>query len=73
MSKRPKVDTEILEILNDYNLFLDSDKQVKMPFCVDKVDRNHSTSLENLSAVSPLGNTILECEMKDKNEYKYTF
>lgn len=76
MSKRPKVDTEILEILNDYHLFIDGGKYIEMPFRVDHADRNHFGSLKGesvLSANNPLGNTILECEVKEKNEYKYTF
>lgn len=76
MSKKPKVDKEILAILEDYHLFLDGDKQVNMPFCVNQVDRNHVTSLKGesrLIASHPLGNTFLECEVKDHNEYKYTF
>lgn len=76
MAKHPIKDKEILSILQDYHLFIDSDKCVDMPFYVDKKDINHTTSLKGeskLSATNPLGNTILECEMKEKNEYKYTF
>ena len=76
MSKQLKVDTEILAILNDYHLFLDGEKHVKMPFCVDQTDKNHYGSLKGktiLSAEYPIGITTLECEVKEKNEYKYTF
>lgn len=76
MIKKPRVDKEILAILEDYHLFLDGEKQINMPFCVNKVDRNHVTSLKGecqLTASNPLGNTLLECEMKERNEYKYTF
>ena len=62
MSNRPKVDHQILAILNDYHLFLDSDKQVDMPFCVNEPDKNHVTALKGeaeLNAMAPLGNTIL--------------
>ena len=46
MSKNSKVDKELLSILDDYHLFMDSDKTIDMPFCVNKVDNNHITSLK---------------------------
>ena len=64
MSRKPKIDHEILSILEDYHLFMDSDKSMDMPFCVDKVDNNHVTSLKgeaDLNSAAPLGNTVLEC------------
>ncbi len=76
MSRKPKIDHEILSILEDYHLFMDSDKSMDMPFCVDKVDNNHVTSLKgeaDLNSAAPLGNTVLECVMKEKNEFKYSF
>lgn len=76
MSKHPKVDLQILAILNDYHLFIDCDKQVDMPFCVSKPDLNHASSLKgvaNLNAGSPLGNTVLECEMRKCSEFNYSF
>ena len=76
MSKRTKPDTDILAILDDYHLFIDSDKQVDMPFYVNEFDKNHVTSLKgeaDLNSTVPLGNTVLECVMKEKNEFKYSF
>lgn len=76
MGKNAKVDRQILSILNDYNLFIDSNKQVDMPFCVNKLDRNHVTALKGvalLNASKPLGNTVLECEMRERSEYNYSF
>lgn len=76
MSKKPKIDKEILAILDDYKLFLDSDKEVDMPFCVNHVDLNHATSLKGISALvadAPLGETVLECEMREKSEINYSF
>lgn len=76
MSKKPKVDREILSILDDYHLFLDGDKYVDMPFCVDKADRNHVTALKGeaeIRADKPLGNTVLECEVREHNEFNYSF
>jgi len=76
MSKLTKPDKEILAILNDYRLFVDSDKQIDMPFCVDEIDKNHVTDLKGeakLNATAPLGNTVLECVMRENNEYKYSF
>lgn len=76
MSKHPKVDHQILAILEDYHLFIDSDKQVGMPFRVSEPDKNHITSLkgeQNLIASSPLGNTMLECEMRGRSDFNYSF
>ena len=76
MSKKPRVDTEILSILEDYHLFLDGEKYVEMPFCVNKTDKNHVTALKGeaeLSASDPLGNTILECEVREHSEFNYSF
>ena len=76
MSKKPKVDKEILSILDDYHLFLDCEKYMEMPFSVDKLDRNHVTALKGeseLHAVNPFGNTVLECEVREHNEYNYSF
>lgn len=76
MSRRSIVDREILSILDDYHLFIESDKKIDIPFCVNKVDKNHVTSLRGVSdiiAEKPLGNTVLECEMREKSEYNYTF
>lgn len=76
MSKKPKIDKEILAILDDYNLFLESDKEVDMPFRVNHVDLNHATSLKGVSALvadAPLGETVLECEMREKSEINYSF
>ncbi len=75
MSKGPKIDREILSILNDYHLFIDSDKSIDMPFCVDKVDNNHVTALKGeteLRTQFPLGNTILQCQVRERNEFNYS-
>ena len=74
--RRLKVDKEILPILEDYHLFLDGDKYVKMPFRINKVDKNHITSLKGestLTASAPFGNTTLECEVREHNEFNYSF
>lgn len=76
MSKSSKVDNEILSILEDYHLFIDSDKHLEMPFLVSKVDKNHVTALtgeSELTADSPFGYTILECEVREHNECNYSF
>ncbi len=76
MSKRPKIDHEILSILNDYHLFIDSDKRIEMPFHVGEIDHNHISSLKGSSTLfadNPLGNTVLECEMRERSVYNYTF
>ena len=76
MSKKSRVDTEILSILNDYHLFLDGEKYMEMPFCVNKADGNHITSLKGeaeLLATKPFGSTVLEYEVREHNEFNYSF
>lgn len=76
MEKEPIVDNEILSILNDYHLFIDGDKHVDMPYLVNKVDKNHPSSLmgeANLTSNYGIGSTLLKCEMREKSEYKYSF
>ena len=76
MSKIPKVDKEIQAILNDYHLFLDCNKSAPMPFRVNRKDVNHVTSLKGecpLYSDVPLGNTVLECEVREKSDYNYSF
>lgn len=75
MSKNSKVDKELLSILDDYHLFMDSDKTIDMPFCVNKVDNNHITSLKgetDLRAACPFGNTIIKCQVRNRNEFDYS-
>lgn len=75
MSKKARIDHEILSILEDYHLFIESDKSVDMPFCVDRVDNNHITALKGeaeLFSESPFGNTILQCQVRDRSEYNYS-
>ena len=76
MVKRSIVDKEILSILNDYQLFIDSEKNIDLPFRVDEIDKNHISSLKGSSSLianKPLGSTVLECEMRERSEYNYTF
>ena len=77
MSKKIKVDREILKILDDYHLFLDSEKTIdEMPFCVNKKDTNHKSSLTGESVIKashPFGRTTFECEVREHNEFDYSF
>lgn len=76
MKKKAKVDKEILSILDDYHLFLDDEKSIDMPFYINQIDMNHSTSLKGeteLNALHPLGKTKLQCKMRNKSIYNYSF
>lgn len=75
MSKSTKIDNEILSILEDYHLFLDCDKSIEMPYKVDGVAPNHKSSLRGsapLLAKAPIGNTSLDCEMRNRSEFDYS-
>jgi len=67
---------EILAALNDYNLFIDSDKSVELPFLVSKEKGNHPSSLyesKDLVSSYPFGQTKLDCEVREKSEFDYSF
>lgn len=69
-------DEEIVELLNDYNLFINSKKSVDLPYTVSGVKKNHPSSLfqsQNLSSTYPFGQTKLNCEVREKSELDYSF
>jgi hypothetical protein len=62
-----KIHKELLAIMNDYNLFMDSDKQMELPIAVTHEKSNHASSLyledpRCQSAIQPSG---LLCRCKD--------
>ncbi len=71
-----KINKELLEILGDYNLFMDSPKSTSMPLRVTKNKNNHPSSLyeeQTLYSVKDLGETMIDCEVRYKNPNNYSF
>lgn len=71
-----KINKELLEILNDYNLFMESPKSTSMPLRVSKNKSNHPSSLyeeQALDSVKDFGETMIDCEVRYKNPNNYSF
>ena len=71
-----KINTELLKLMKDYNLFIMSSKSVDMPLRVTKEKNNHSSSLYEeweLYAKNNFGKTTVDCEVRDKNPNNYSF
>ena len=73
---RIKINNELLRIMDDYNLFMSSCKNTVMPIFVTKEKPNHKTSLykeQMLVSDKPFGDTLINCEIRDKNLLNYSF
>lgn len=73
---RIKRNTELLRIMEDYNLFMSADKQTQMPVVVRKEKPNHKSSLyieQGLISDISFGETSFDCEIRDKNPQNYSF
>ncbi len=71
-----KINKELLEILDDYNIFMESHKSTSMPLRVTKNKSNHPSSLyeeQNLDSVKDFGETKINCEVRYKNPNNYSF
>ena len=71
-----KIYKELLAIMNNYNLFMDSDKQMELPITVTKEKINHPTSLyveKDIYTSQPLGNNSFDCEVRKKDIKNYSF
>lgn len=74
--KKPKINYELLKIMEEHNLFMSNKKQTTMPLLVSKEKPNHKTSLyveQTLLADSSFGETSIDCEVRDKNPLNYSF
>lgn len=61
-----KVNSELLQLMDDYNLFMDSAKKIDTPLNVSKVKGNHRSSLYDevdLISEENFGETSLVCEV----------
>ncbi len=71
-----KINRELLTILNDYELFMSSEKRTNLPFYVTQTKNNHPTSLYNTQSLTSeyeFGHVTIDCEMRDKSPYNYSF
>ena len=68
--------TELLRIMEDYNLFMSANKQTQIPVVMGKEKPNHKTSLyieQELASDVSFGNTSFDCEIRHKNPQNYSF
>ena len=73
---RTKKNIELLKIMDEYNLFISSKKRTDMPMWVNKEKANHKSSLyleQNLWSDSEFGKTSIDCEVRNKNSFNYSF
>lgn len=71
-----KIDKELLSIMEDYNLFLCSEKRIEMPIEVSKRKENHPTSLYvemEVKSSQPLGEDKFDCEIRNKDIKNYSY
>ena len=71
-----KINSELLKLMDDYNLFMISTKSIDMPLRVTKEKSNHSSSLyeeKDLYSENDFGRTTVDCEVRDKNPNNYSF
>ena len=71
-----KINSELLRLMEDYNLFTMSPKSADMPFWITKEKSNHSSSLYEekvLYSENDFGKTMMDCEVRDKNPNNYSF
>jgi len=71
-----KIHKELLAIMNDYNLFMDSDKQMELPIAVTHEKSNHASSLyieKEIHTNQPLGHNSFDCEVRNKDIKNYSF
>ena len=70
------INKELLLIMEDYNLFLCSEKQIEMPIEVTKKKVNHPTSLyveKKVKSSQQLGEDIFDCEIRNKDIKNYSY
>lgn len=71
-----KVDAQLLQILQDYIQFMDSEKTTNLPVVISEHKNNHPSSLYSNSIVYSsfsFGNTCLDCEIRNRDTYDYSF
>jgi hypothetical protein len=74
--KKIKINTELLRLMDDYNLFMTSAKSIQVPFRITKEKSNHPSSLyeeTDLDSDFDFGKITLDCEIRDRNQNNYSF
>ena len=70
------INKELLSIMENYNLFLCSEKQIEMPIEVTKEKVNHPTSLyieKEVKSSQQLGEDKFDCEIRNKDIKNYSY
>lgn len=70
------LDNELLALMDDYMLFMQSSKSVALPIVVSESKKNHPKSKyyeAELTAEIPFGNTVFDCEIRDKEPNSFSF
>lgn len=71
-----KKNKQLLQLMDEYVTFINSEKTCSMPIVVSKPKQNHPTSLYKevpIDSNNSFGCTILDCEIRDKNVTNYSF
>lgn len=71
-----KVNNELLQIMQDYIQFMDSDKTITLPVIVSEHKKNHPSSLyyvSTLKSVYSFGETKFDCEIRSRDFLSYSF
>ena len=70
-----KINKELLRIMDDYRLFLESEKKIECPVVVSKEKQNHRSSLYVEGPVSGdyhIDSVMYNCELRDKRIDNYS-
>ena len=71
-----KINKELLRIMDDYDLFMYSEKKTEMPIVVNNEKPNHKTSFHKEQPIEcdiSFGETKMDCEVRNKNPFNYSF
>lgn len=70
------LDNELLALMDDYKLFMQSSKSLALPIVVSEPKKNHPKSKYyegELTASHPFGSTVFDCEIRDKVPNSFSF
>ena len=70
------VNEELLKIMQDYVMFMDSKKTLELPILVSEHKKNHKSSLYYCSPVTAeyeFGQSVFDCEIRDREILSYSF
>lgn len=70
------LNNELLQLMDDYKLFMQSPKSVALPIVVSEPKKNHPRSKyyeAELTASHPFGAMVFDCEIRDRVFNSYSF